>query len=238
MVTFPRLTADPTSLCPDRQELRGQLEVTEHLCSAASDELDAALATLSVSDDDLQRSLLGQTRRWLTEQTTRLRAADRSSDLAWLERRAATTLTAADRAEELAPTLAAMETVHAQLGDWERRTAARTEAIVTGSSEEDPAVTEALLESARRVSRAAALRRRLAVRVAALRPVCDQLTAVRRSEMVLYRRLMMLELLRKAGAESREGHVSQLMAEVAALHRLVAALKKKHPHCRAVQVRL
>ncbi|KAF0313739.1 hypothetical protein FJT64_015724 [Amphibalanus amphitrite] len=217
----------------EQEELRAQLETMEHLGAAAADELDAALATLTVSDEELQRSLLAQTGRWLAEQAARLRAADRATELGWLERRTTATLAAADRADELAPVLAAMETVRDQLSDWERRAARAEPAADDG---DDPADSAARLEAARRVSRAALLGRRLGVRLAALRPVADQLAAVRAAEMELYRRLMLLELLAKAGSVPRSAHVPQLQAEVGALHRLVAALKKKHPHCHAAQV--
>ena len=202
----------------------------EHLSAVASDELDAALATLTVSDEHLQRSLLQQTRRRLAEQAGRLRAADRPAELAWLERHASAVLAASESAADLPPALAALEGTAAQLRQWRP---ARAEA---DPEETDPGETEARLERARQAGRAAALGRTVSARAAALRPVSARLAALRAAEMALYRRLMLLQLLQRAGAPPISGHLPQLRAEVAALHRAVTALCQKHPDCRAAQV--
>ena len=211
---------DPVSGVRVCQELRGQLEPMEHLSTVAADELDAALATLAVSDEHLQRSLLLQTRRRLSEQAGRLRAADRPAELPWLERRASAVLAASESAVDLPPALAALERTAAQLRQWR-----------PARAEGDPE-----LERARLVGRAAALGRTVSARAAALRLVSARLAALRESEMTLYRRLMLLQLLQRAGAPPLSAHLPQLRAEAAALHRAATELCQKHPHCRAAQV--
>lgn len=213
------------------QELRAQLEPMEHLWKTTSDDLDSALTSLPVSDENDQRALLSQTRRRLSEQAVALHSAEEQHkhDLDWLAARVEATLAEVDPADELAPALAALQHVHDQLAEFERW-ASRA----PPSPEHDNL--DRRLRLARDAARATRLRHEVSAKLTSLIPVRDQLAIVRAAEMTVYRRIMLLELLQKGGGGAQEDHLPQLQVEVTSLTKAVNSLRKKHPQCHALEV--